>query len=129
MLNYLFLCSDLLQINVVSGIGVADYNKSAFLELKRKRVHRYLIFKISEKKNEVLVKKTGGPARIMMISLNPYRGMIANMQAPEISRTRAKMLYAASKDRFKSELDGVHYDIQTTDSTEMDLEVIRKRAS
>ncbi|KAL0419766.1 UNVERIFIED_CONTAM: Actin-depolymerizing factor [Sesamum radiatum] len=50
------------EINVVSGIGVAEHSKSAFLELKRKRVHRYLIFKISEKKNEVLVKKTGGPA-------------------------------------------------------------------
>ncbi|KAL2238754.1 UNVERIFIED_CONTAM: Actin-depolymerizing factor [Sesamum indicum] len=62
MLNYLFLCSGLLQINAVSGIGVAEHSKSAFLELKRKRVQSHLIFKFDEKKNEVLVEKTGGPA-------------------------------------------------------------------
>lgn len=38
------------------------------------------------------------------------------------------MLYATTKDRFRRELDGVHYEIQATDPTEMDLEVIRDRA-
>lgn len=38
------------------------------------------------------------------------------------------MLYATSKDKFRRELDGVHYEIQATDPTEMDLEVIRDRA-
>ncbi|KAK3014456.1 hypothetical protein RJ639_008176 [Escallonia herrerae] len=35
------------------------------------------------------------------------------------------MLYATSKDRFRRELQGIHYEIQATDPTEMDLEVIR----
>lgn len=43
-------------------MGVADDSKSTFLELKRKKVHRYVIFKIDEKKKEVIVEKTGGPA-------------------------------------------------------------------
>ncbi|KAL0459407.1 UNVERIFIED_CONTAM: Actin-depolymerizing factor [Sesamum latifolium] len=150
MLNYLFLCSGLVQINAVSGIGLADHSKSAFLELKRKRVHHYLIFRIDEKKNEVLVEKTGGPAENyddyaeslprndcqyavydfdFVTSENCRKSKIFFIAwAPEISQTRAKMLYATSKDRLKSELDGVHYDIQATDSTEMDLEVISKRA-
>lgn len=51
-----------LQSNASSGMGVADHSKSTFLELKRKKVHRYVIFKIDEKKKEVLVEKTGGPA-------------------------------------------------------------------
>lgn len=38
------------------------------------------------------------------------------------------MLYATTKDRFRRELDGVHYEIQATDPTEMDLEVLRERA-
>jgi hypothetical protein len=38
------------------------------------------------------------------------------------------MLYATSRERFRRELDGVHYDIQATDPTEMDLEVIKDRA-
>lgn len=38
------------------------------------------------------------------------------------------MLYATSKDNFRHELDGIHYEIQATDPAEMDLEVIRDRA-
>ena len=43
-------------------MGVADHSKNAFTELQRKKVHRYVIFKIDEKKKEVVVEKTGGPA-------------------------------------------------------------------
>ncbi|KAJ6819779.1 actin-depolymerizing factor [Iris pallida] len=38
------------------------------------------------------------------------------------------MLYATSKDRFHHELDGIHYVIQATDPTEMDLDMIRECA-
>lgn len=50
------------------------------------------------------------------------------IRSPSTSRIRAKMLYATTKDRFRRELDGVHYEIQATDPTEMDLEVLRDRA-
>lgn len=50
------------QTNASSGMGVADHSKSTYLELQRKKVHRYVIFKIDEKKKEVVVEKTGGPA-------------------------------------------------------------------
>ncbi|KAK4418392.1 Actin-depolymerizing factor [Sesamum alatum] len=96
-------------INAVSGIGVADHSKSAFLELKRKRTYLYDF--------DFVTSENCRKSKIFFIAW-----------APEISRIRAKMLYATSKDRFKRELDGVHYDIQATDSTEMDLEVIRERA-
>ncbi|PHT86757.1 Actin-depolymerizing factor 6 [Capsicum annuum] len=43
-------------------MGVADHGKNAFLELKRKQVHRYMIIKIDENKKEVVVEKTGNPA-------------------------------------------------------------------
>ncbi|GFY82774.1 actin depolymerizing factor 6 [Actinidia rufa] len=43
-------------------MGVADHSKGTYLELQRKKVHRYVIFKIDEKKKEVVVEKTGGPA-------------------------------------------------------------------
>lgn len=49
-------------------------------------------------------------------------------RSPDVSRIRAKMLYATSKDRFRRALEGIHYEIQATDPTEMDLEVIRDRA-
>lgn len=43
-------------------MGVADHCKGTFLELQRKKTHRYVIFKIDEKKNEIIVDKTGTPA-------------------------------------------------------------------
>jgi cofilin len=43
-------------------MGVADHNKNTFMELQRKKVHRYVIFKIKEKKMEVVVEKTGEPS-------------------------------------------------------------------
>ncbi|CAN1766555.1 Actin-depolymerizing factor 6 [Linum perenne] len=43
-------------------MGVADQSLQAFTELQRKKVHRYVVFKIDEKKNQVIVEKTGGPA-------------------------------------------------------------------
>ena len=49
-------------------------------------------------------------------------------RSPDTSRVKAKMIYASSKDRFKRELDGVHYELQATDPTEMDMEVIRDKA-
>lgn len=39
------------------------------------------------------------------------------------------MLYASSKDRFKRELDGIQVELQATDPSEMDLDVIRGRAT
>jgi len=51
------------------------------------------------------------------------------IRSPSTSRIRAKVLYATSKERFRRELNGIHYDIQATDPTEMDLEVIRDRAN
>ncbi|KAI3449768.1 hypothetical protein Pfo_006433 [Paulownia fortunei] len=137
-------------LNASSGMGVADHSKKAFLELKWKKVYRYVIFKIDEKKNEVLVEKTGGPAESYddfaeSLPENDCRYAVYDFDfvtsdncrkskiffiawAPAISQIRAKMLYATSKDRFKRELDGVHCDIQATEPTEMDLEVIRDRA-
>lgn len=43
-------------------MGVADESKTTFLELQRKKTHRYVVFKIDESKKEVVVvEKTGNP--------------------------------------------------------------------
>lgn len=136
--------------NSLSGLSVADQSKNAFLELKRKKDHRYVIFKIDEKKKEVVVEKTGTPAEsyddfLAALPDNDCRYAIYDFDfvtsdncqkskifffawAPSTSRIRAKMLYATSKENFKDELDGVHYEIQATDPSEVDLEVLKERA-
>ncbi|KAJ0054059.1 hypothetical protein Pint_01737 [Pistacia integerrima] len=137
--------------NATSGMGVSDHSKNTYMELQRKKAHRYVIFKIDEKKKEVLVDKTGGPAETyddftaslpendcryavydydFVTSDNCQKSKIFFIAwSPSTSKIRAKMLYATSKDRFRRELEGIHYEIQATDPTEMDLEVIRDRAN
>lgn len=55
--------------------------------------------------------------------------LCGSLRCPDTSRVRSKMIYASSKDRFKRELDGIQIELQATDPTEMDLDVIRSRAS
>ncbi|KAH9324100.1 hypothetical protein KI387_004278, partial [Taxus chinensis] len=45
----------------LSGMGVADECKHIFLELQRRKVHRYIVYRIDEKAKQVVVDKTGGP--------------------------------------------------------------------
>jgi hypothetical protein len=40
---------------------VPEKSKSAFWELKRRKVHRYVIFKIDDRREEIVVEKTGAP--------------------------------------------------------------------
>lgn len=49
-------------------------------------------------------------------------------RAPSASRIRAKMLYATSKEGLRRVLEGVHYEVQATDPTEMGFEVIKDKA-
>ncbi|OAY64954.1 actin-depolymerizing factor 11 [Ananas comosus] len=136
--------------NASSGMGVAGDCKETFLELQRKKTHRYVIFKIDEKQKAVVVEKTGGATEsyddfIASLPENDCRYAIYDFDfvteencqkskiffvawSPSVSRIRAKMLYATSKDRFRRELDGIHYEIQATDPSELDLDVLRDRA-
>ncbi|XP_010469748.1 PREDICTED: actin-depolymerizing factor 6 [Camelina sativa] len=137
--------------NARSGMGVADESKTTFHELQRKKTHRYVVFRIDESKNEVVVEKTGNPAE----SYDDFLGSLPdndcryavydfdfvtseNCQkskifffawSPETSHIRAKVLYSTSKGQFRRELHGIHYEIQATDPTEVGLEVLRERAN
>ncbi|GKD53182.1 zinc finger CCCH domain-containing protein 14 [Tanacetum coccineum] len=53
---------------------------------------------------------------------------ICDVKAPSASRIRAIMLYATSKDGIRRVLDGIHYELQATDPTEMGFDVIQDRA-
>ncbi|RRT70159.1 hypothetical protein B296_00003056, partial [Ensete ventricosum] len=158
--------------NASSGMGVAEDCRDTFLELQRKKTHRYVIFKIDEKRKQVIVEKTGDATEsyddfmaslpendcryavydfdfhfylvlhLLLLFSTPvhllalqFKGIIvffshviSAIRSPSVSRIRAKMLYATSKDRFRREMDGVHYEIQATDPSELDLEILRDRA-
>ncbi|MBA0751333.1 hypothetical protein Gogos_000263 [Gossypium gossypioides] len=139
------------QANAASGMAVHDDCKLKFLELKAKRTYRFIVFKIEEKQKQVVVEKVGEPT-------DNYEAFTASLPAdecryavydfdfvtdencqksriffiawsPDTSKVRSKMIYASSKDRFKRELDGIQVELQATDPSEMDLDVIRSRAN
>ncbi|CAH1431841.1 unnamed protein product [Lactuca virosa] len=97
--------------NASSGMGVAEHCKGTFLELQRKKAHRYAVYDF-----DFVTSDNCQKSKIFFIAWSP-----------ESSRIRAKMLYATSKGRLRHDLDGVHYEIQATDSTEMELDVLRER--
>ncbi|MFX9847068.1 hypothetical protein ABTP16_14475, partial [Acinetobacter baumannii] len=47
--------------NAASGMAVHDDCKLKFMELKTKRTHRFIVFKIEEKQKQVIVEKLGEP--------------------------------------------------------------------
>ncbi|KAL3702277.1 hypothetical protein R1sor_020299 [Riccia sorocarpa] len=105
--------------NATSGMAVDDQCKLTFQDLKRKKAFRFIIFKIDETAQKIVVEKTGGPEQT-------YDDFSKCM--PE-NDCRPKMMYASSRDRFKRELDGIHYELQATDPTEMDINVIKEKAN
>ncbi|KAJ0969950.1 hypothetical protein J5N97_022827 [Dioscorea zingiberensis] len=132
------------------GMAVMEECKSSFMEMKTRRIHRYIVFKIDEGSRAVTVDKLGGPGE-------GYEDLAASLPAddcryavfdfdfvtvdncqkskiffiawsPSASRIRSKMLYATSKQGLRMVLDGVHYEVQATDPTEMGFDLILDRA-
>ncbi|KAG6472022.1 hypothetical protein ZIOFF_069477 [Zingiber officinale] len=92
--------------------------KKYSLELQRKKTDRH-----DESKSKLSWRRLETLLKVMMILWHLFIAW-----SYFVSRIRAKMLYATSKDRFRRELDGVHYELQATDLTELDHEILRERA-
>ncbi|XP_010544380.1 PREDICTED: actin-depolymerizing factor 8 isoform X2 [Tarenaya hassleriana] len=136
--------------NSASGMHVNDECKLKFLELKAKRSYRFIVFKIDEKVQKVVVDKIGNPEETYddftsSMPENECRYAVYDFDfttkdncqkskiffiawSPDTSKVRSKMLYASSKDRFKRELDGIQVELQATDPSEMSLDIIKGRA-
>ncbi|XVF52876.1 hypothetical protein PTKIN_Ptkin05aG0053800 [Pterospermum kingtungense] len=131
-------------------MAVHDECKMKFLELKAKRSYRFIVFKIEEKIQQVVVEKVGVPGESYedlsaSLPANECRYAVYDFDfttdencqkskiffiawSPDTSRVRSKMLYASSKDRFRRELDGVQVELQATDPSEMSLDIVKERA-
>ncbi|KAL6322695.1 hypothetical protein AAG906_015381 [Vitis piasezkii] len=136
--------------NSASGMAVHDECKLKFLELKTKRNHRFIVFKIDERIQQVMVEKLGSPDETYedftnSLPADECRYAVFDFDfttdencqkskiffiawSPDTSRVRSKMLYASSKDRFKRELDGIQVELQATDPSEMSMDIIKGRA-
>ncbi|KAL7125475.1 hypothetical protein ABFS83_14G119800 [Erythranthe nasuta] len=132
-----------------ASMWVTDECKNSFMEMKWKKVHRYIVFKIDERSQMLTVDKVGGAGECYsdLAAALPVDGCryavfdfdfitVDNCRkskiffiawAPSGSRIRDKILYATSKDGLRKALDGIHYELQATDPTEMGFDVIKER--
>ncbi|XP_047314839.1 actin-depolymerizing factor 6-like [Impatiens glandulifera] len=133
------------------GLGFADESKATYMELQRKKEHRYVIYKIDDEKKEVVVEKSGNRSDTYddftaSLPHNDCRYAVYDFEfvtsencqkskiffiawCPSVASIRSKMVYAISKARVRWELQGIHYEIQATDPTEMNIDVLKKRAN
>ncbi|CAM8935046.1 unnamed protein product [Rhodiola kirilowii] len=129
-------------------MAVIDECKLKFVELKNKRIYRFIIFKIQDQ--QVVVEKLGSPEETYedfanSLPADECRYAVFDFDfitdehcqkskiffiawSPDTSRVRSKMVYASSKDRFKRELDGIQVELQATDPSEMSLDIVKARA-
>lgn len=134
-----------------TGMCVTDECTRSFMEMKWKKAYRYIVFKIDEKSRDVIVDKVGAACESYadltaslpvddcryavfdfdFVSVDNCRKskMFFIAWAPAASRVRAKLLYATSKAGLRRALEGVHYELQATDPTEMGFDVIMDRAN
>ena len=133
-----------------TGMWVTDECKNSYMDMKWKKNHRYIVYKIDEKSRLVTVDKVGGPAEnyedlAAALPKDDCRYAVFDFDfvtvdncrkskiffiawSPTESRIRAKILYATSKAGLRRVLDGVSYELQATDPTEMGMDVIKDRA-
>ncbi|KAJ6801673.1 actin-depolymerizing factor 5 isoform X1 [Iris pallida] len=132
------------------GMKVKEECRKWYTEMKWKRVHRFIVFKIEEGSKTIVVDKVGGPGEgypqlAAALPLDDCRYAVFDFDyvsldnchkskiffitwSPAASRIRAKILYATSKQGLRRLLEGVHYEVQATDPSEMGFDVISERA-
>ncbi|KAL5196816.1 hypothetical protein ABZP36_000328 [Zizania latifolia] len=138
-----------MQANSASGLAVNDECKFKFQELKARRGFRFIVFRIDEKAMEIKVERLGETSEgyddfAAALPADECRYAVYDLDfvtdencqkskifffswSPDTARTRSKMLYASSKDRFRRMLDGIQCEIQATDPSEMSLDIVKAR--
>jgi cofilin len=135
-------------------VAVNEECVKAFQELRAERAHRFVVYKLDDDLQQVVVDKVGGveskfddltaalPAddcRYAVYDLEfiaddsvgdtPRSKIFFISWSPETADIKSKMVYASSNEGFKQELEGVQYDVQATDPSELTLEILKDHAT
>ena len=132
----------------ISGITVTDECMVAFDEIKKKKLHRYVIFSISEDNKFVICSSKGErsstyaqfveglPKTTPAYVIYDYEYMKEDVQRdklvfiswiPDTAKTKPKMMYASTKDSVKAKIEGGVVEVQSTDVSELSPEYIMSK--
>ncbi|CAL4919810.1 unnamed protein product [Urochloa decumbens] len=145
--------------NAASGVAVGDECVARFQELRTARAHRFVVFKIDDSLQRVVVDKVGAresgfdgltaslPADDCRYAVYDHDFTVGDATAagaggeaprskiffvswsPATADVKSKMVYASSNEGFKKELDGVQIDVQATEPSELTLDVLNDHVS
>ncbi|KAG0064293.1 cofilin, partial [Podila epicladia] len=119
-------------------------------DLKLKKIHKYIIYKLSEDKTSIEVEKTSeatatydefvkelpqNDCRYALYDFDytlpegPRNKIVFYTWSPDNAPIRAKMVYASSKDALRKQLQGIGAEIQGTDFDEVTHEVVYEKVN
>ena len=129
-----------------TGVTVANEVVSEFDEFKLKGKYRYLILKLNDSNEEVVIEHQGAPdsdyeSFTALLPDNDCRYAVYNIEyttesdgerskmvfflwAPDTAKIKPKMLYAGTKDTVKKSLQGLQVEVQGTDKSEVSKEAV-----
>ncbi|KAG0029509.1 cofilin [Podila clonocystis] len=133
-----------------SGVGVNPQCLTAYQDLKLKKIHKYIIYKISADATSIEVAKTSDaqatysdflkelPADDCRYAVydfdytlpeGPRNKIVFFTWSPDGSKIKPKMIYASSKDALRKQLQGIGSEIQGTDFDEVAEEAVYEKVN
>ncbi|CAO1613359.1 unnamed protein product [Parajaminaea phylloscopi] len=133
-----------------SGIAVNQECLEVFQQLKLGKKHKYIIYALSPDNREIIVAKTSSSADydefIKELPAQECRYAIYDFEyekgdegkrnkicfytwSPDESKIKQKMVYASSKDALRRALVGISAEIQGTDFSEVEHQIVLEKVS
>ncbi|KAG2196709.1 hypothetical protein INT47_009619 [Mucor saturninus] len=133
-----------------SGVAVNSECLDLYQELKLRKSYKYLIFKLSENNQEIVVEKSSETGDyddfLSQLPDNEPRYAVYDFEyekpgdgkrnkitfyswIPDTAKVRQKMLYASSKEALRRKLVGIAIEVQGTDASEVCYEVVLEKAN
>ncbi|KAJ1934353.1 cofilin [Linderina macrospora] len=131
-----------------SGVAVNDSCLDAFTGLKLKHTAKYVVYKLNDSNDEIVVDKTSEAtdydAFIADLPETECRWAVYDLEynkgegvrnkilfiawSPDNAKIKNKMLYASSKDALRKKLVGIAAEVQATDFDEVAYESVLDKA-
>jgi cofilin len=126
----------------MSGISLSEDAINVFYLIRSKSKYRWVIWKINDDSTDVIIEQVGDPASCYQDFLEAlpeddcryavfdyefvggdgqsHSKIVFINWAPDVARVKSKMMYASTKDFFKSKLDGLSIEMQGSDRDEVE---------
>lgn len=130
----------------MSGISLSEDAVNVFYQIRLKSTYRWVLWKINDAGTEVVIEKLGAPE-------STYNEFVASLPqddcryavfdysfvggdgqqhskivfinwAPDVAKVKSKMMYASTKDFFKSSLEGLSLEFQGSDMDEVQEPIV-----